>query len=200
MTIMDMLQVRCDFRGNAPRKMPEAVSQSLPEELLDFFRQTDGGRGWLSNADRREHPDLFLYRWKRLDVQKRKFLEQVQEAYECWVLLAGRSLNREEKERLALLGESLTVLGECGDPEAPDFLCLREGTYFLAEYRSLEDLLRESPGKPALEETSYTVFLDRVLRALELSRLEWLEMEQEEQTEDDFCGASGKKEYTCWNC
>jgi len=112
-------------------------------------------------------------------------MEQVQEAYECWVLLAGRSLNREEKERLVLLGESLTVLGECGDPEAPDFLCLREGTYFLAEYRSLEDLLRESPGKPALEETSYTVFLDRVLRALELSRLEWLEMEQEEQTEDE---------------
>lgn len=181
MNALRMLQLRCDFMGNVPVKQPEGLASKLPEEMLAFYRQANGGRGWLHRENGEDEPDLILYESGELDEKRKEFLDQVRECYECWVLLAARELDAAEEERLRRLGEALTVLGECGDPEAPDYLCRKYGTYFLAEYGELEDLMKECPQKDALEEKNYTEFLDKILRAMELSELAWLEPETDRE-------------------
>lgn len=169
MTALEMLRLRCGFEENPPQPLTEVV-QALPEDIQSFFREADGGIGRICEN---EPVDLVLYRQQELKESRKALLEEIREEYCCWVLLLGRDLNPEEEELLKEFGTGLTVLGHCGDPERPDYLCCHENVCFLADGGNLEDLLRQ--GGVLLSGGSYTEFLDRVLRQMELERLEWLE-------------------------
>lgn len=174
LTILEMLQRRCGFEAAPPQ--PRTVDMGhLPESVQNFFRQADGGRGWLRAEEREDAPDLLLFGQGELDAMKTEFLETVKEEFHCWVLLCSREVSPGEKARLASVGESLAVLGQCDDPERPDYLCCYGSRFFLADGNRLEELLREGPPREGTED--YMAFLDQVLRKMELDRLDYSEYE-----------------------
>jgi hypothetical protein len=138
-----MLEERCDFKkvtafDDQPSEMLELHKMDMPEDFWQFYRETDGGIGQLNYCEYGTPCTLVLYGYQKMKEMKKWFLWYSAMLYEELYLLDERKPNEKELERLHTISDDLVILGQCGDPDWPDYLFCYRGTFFLMPKDSLD--------------------------------------------------------------
>lgn len=168
MTVLELLRSRTDFQANPAAESVEGLS--LPEDVLAFYREADGGWGYLESRDWAYGSDIRLYSRAEMGNLKQWFLDFAANRREELHTMEERPLNEKEQAQLDRIGSEIILLGECGDQDFPEYLCLYKDFYFRKDHNNL-DFLFEEGWKPEAEETviqgSFLEFLNAVLWHME---------------------------------
>lgn len=126
MTTLQMLEKRWEFQKNPP----DPLAESLPEGLRAFYREADGGFGRMPVEEGKDAPVLLLYDSRQRREGKNQFLEEAPALYEAMCLELGRSVEQWEMDAFQRYSQDLLLLGECGNPDWPDWLFCKGDRYF----------------------------------------------------------------------
>ena len=196
MTILQMLEQQCDFikvpvfdrppeiaelrKMDVPDdfwdfyffdkrpEMAELRRMNLPGDFWEFYWETDGGSGRVFFPEYSKPCTFVLYGNEKMQEMKKWFMQYSAMLYEELFLLYERKLNAEEQERLRRVSADLVILGECGDPQWPDYLFFYKGTFFLRPRDSLDFPFHDwSVDEEECVRHSYYDFLTKVLKSME---------------------------------
>lgn len=107
---------------NERPEMAELRRMNLPGDFWDFYWETDGGIGRVFFPGHRKPRTFILYGNEKMQEMKKWFMQYSAMLYEELYLLDEGELNEEEQERLRSVSADLVILGECGNPNWPDYM------------------------------------------------------------------------------
>lgn len=174
MTILQMLEQQCDFIkvpvfDDRPPEIAELRKMDVPDDFWEFYWETDGGTGRVFHPAYRKPCTFVLYGNEKMQEMKKWFMQYSAMLYEELYLLDERELNEEEQERLRRVSADLVILGECGDPNWPDYLFIYKDTFFLRSRDSLDFPFHDwsVDEEKCVTRHSYYDFLTKVLKSME---------------------------------
>ena len=173
MTVLQMLEQRCDFIktavSNDRPEMEELRRMNLPSDFGEFYWETDGGTGSVFYPAYRNPCTFVLYGNEKMLEMNKWFLAYSAMLYEELYLLDERKPNEEEQERLRSVSADLVILGECGDPNWPDYMFLYKDAFFLKPRDSLDFPFHDwsVDEEECVTRHSYFDFLTKVLKSME---------------------------------
>lgn len=197
MTVLQMLEQRCDFIKTAVSndrlpdmaelrkmdvpddywdfyffdnrpEMEELRRMNLPSDFWEFYWETDGGTGSVFYPAYRNPCTFVLYGNEKMQEMNKWFLAYSAMLYEELYLLDERKPNEEEQERLRSVSADLVILGECGDPNWPDYMFLYKDAFFLKPRDSLDFPFHDwsVDEEECVTRHSYFDFLTKVLNSM----------------------------------
>lgn len=100
---------------------------------------------------------------------KKWFMQYSAMLYEELYLLDEWELNEKEQERLRSVSADLVILGECGDPNWPDYMFIYKDTFFFKARDSLDFPFHDwsVDEEACVTRHSYYDFLAKVLKNME---------------------------------
>ena len=140
----------------------------LPDDLLDFYRETDGGRGKIVSEQGEERAEIILYSRENMPEAQKKLSRISEKLYEEAYLLDERLINEEERNLLNRVYAELMVLGEVIEGPDTAYLLLYKNTFMLVDQDSLSFPFFAEGGWSYEEElcatqNSFTDFLNDVM-------------------------------------